>query len=64
VSLLLVDEADGRVLAVLETLGEALEVLEHLADDPAAAGLCLVEMSRGGGSLAAYESTTTLRILS
>ena len=63
-SLLLVDDADGRVLAVLETLDEAIEILEHLADDPAANGMCLVELSRGGGSLAAYESTTTLRVLS
>jgi hypothetical protein len=64
VSLLLVDDADGRVLAVLETLDEAIEVLEHLAEDSAADDLCLVELSGGGGSLAAYESTTTLRVLS
>ena len=63
-SLLLVDDTDGRILAELETLEEAIETLEHLAEDPAAAGLCLVEISRGGGSLAGFESTTTLRVLS
>lgn len=63
-SLLLVDDTDGRILAELETLDEAIEALEYLADDPAAAGLCLVEVGQGGGALAAFESTTTLRILS
>jgi len=64
VSLLLVDDTDGRILAELETIDEALEVLELLADEPAAEGLCLVQLSRGGGSLAAYGSTTTVRVLS
>jgi hypothetical protein len=63
VSLLLVDDADGQVLAELETLEEAVEVMSRLAHDPEAAGLCLVELGGGGGSLASYESTTTLRVL-
>jgi hypothetical protein len=64
VSLLLVDDTDGRILAELETIDEAIEVLELLADDPAAEGLCLVQFGQGGGSLAAYGSTTTVRVLS
>jgi hypothetical protein len=38
-------------------------MMERLARDPAAAGLCLVEFGRGGGSLAGFESSTTLRVL-
>ena len=61
--LLLVDDADGQVLAKLETLEEALEILERLAEDPATANLCLVETGGGGGALTSFESTTTLRVL-
>jgi len=63
VSLFLVDDTDGRVLAELETLDDAIEIMEHLASDPTTAGLCLVELGRGGGSLAGFESSTTLRVL-
>ena len=61
--LLLVDDTDGQVLAELETLEEALEIMERLAQDPAAANLCLVEFGGGGGALTSFESTTTLRVL-
>ena len=44
-------------------LEDAIEMMERLARDPATAGLCLVELSRGGGSLAGFESSTTLRVL-
>ena len=62
-SLFLVDDTDGRVIAELETLGEALEIMERLAEDPEAAGLCLVEFGRGGGAVTSYESSTTMRVL-
>jgi hypothetical protein len=64
VTLLLVDDTDGRIIAELDMLDEALEVLELLADDSAAEGLCLVQLRQGGGSLAAFGSTTTVRVLS
>ena len=63
-TLLLVDDTDGRIIAELETIDEAMEVLEHLADDPAAEGMCLVQLDQGGGSLAAFASSTTVRVLS
>jgi hypothetical protein len=63
VSLFLVDDTDGRILSELETLEEAIEMMECLARDPETAGLCLVEFGRGGGSLAGFESSTTLRVL-
>jgi hypothetical protein len=63
VSLLLVDDTDGQVLAELETLEQAFEILERLAQDPAAADLCLVELGGGGGALTSLQSTTTLRVL-
>jgi hypothetical protein len=63
VSLFLVDDTDGRILAELETLDEAIEMMDCLARDPEAAGLCLVEFGRGGGTLAGFESSTTLRVL-
>jgi hypothetical protein len=62
-SLFLVDDTDGRILAELETLEDAIEMMERMARDPATAGLCLVEFGRGGGSLAGFESSTTLRVL-
>jgi hypothetical protein len=62
-SLFLVDDTDGRVLAELETLADALEIMERLAWDPEAEGLCLVEFGRGGGAVAGFESSTTLRVL-
>ena len=63
-SLLLVDDRDGRVVAELETLDEAIEVMEHLASEPDTAHLCLVDLRQTSGALAGYESSTTLRILS
>jgi hypothetical protein len=62
-SLFLVDGADGQILAELETLDEAIQVMERLAQDPEAARLCLVEFRGGGGSLASYQSTTAVRVL-
>jgi hypothetical protein len=63
VGLLLVDDADGQVLAELETLEEALEIMERLAQDPAGANLCLVDFGGGGDVLTSFQSTTTLRVL-
>jgi len=63
VSLFVVDDTDGLILAELETLEDAIEMMERMARDPATAGLCLVELGRGGGSLAGFESSTTLRVL-
>jgi hypothetical protein len=63
VGFLLVDDADGQVLAELETIEEALEILERLAQDPGTANLCLVEFGGGGGALTSFQSTTTLRVL-
>jgi hypothetical protein len=63
-SLLLVDDRDGRVVAELETLDEAVAVMEHLARDPETDHLCLVELRHASGALAGYDSSTTVRVLS
>jgi hypothetical protein len=62
-SLLLVDETDGRIVAELETAHEAIQVMARLAQDPEAAHLCLVELRAGGGSLASFNSSTAVRVL-
>ena len=62
-SLVLVDDTDGRVVAELETLDDAIEAMERLAQNPDTANLCLVDFGDTGGSLARVQSSTTLRVL-
>jgi hypothetical protein len=63
VSLFLVDDTDGRIVAELETLEEAIEAMEFLAQNPETANLCIVEFGDNGGSLALVQSSTALRVL-
>jgi hypothetical protein len=64
-SLLLVDDRDGRVVAELEDQEHALRLLERLSqDDPdAAESLCIVAFHDRQGAMVATESSLTIRPL-
>jgi hypothetical protein len=64
-SLLLVDDHDGRVVAELESPEQALRLLERIAsDDPDTAdSLCIVALDRRPGEIVASESSVTIRPL-
>ena len=64
-TLLLVDDRDGRIVAELESQEEALLVLESLADeDPDTAdSLCIVVFHDRSGGMVGTESSVTLRPL-
>jgi hypothetical protein len=63
--LLLVDDRDGRVVAVVETQDEALRILEAFVDDGETFPpcLCLVETSSRHGTLAGAETSVAVRPL-
>jgi hypothetical protein len=62
-SLLLVDDRDGRVIAELESHEEALRLLERLAgaDPETAERLCIVAFNDHQGAMVATESSVTIR---
>jgi hypothetical protein len=62
---MLVDDRDGRVLAVLEDVEQAFELLDEVAcDDPELAdALCIVRFDSHHGTFVGAESTTRVRLL-
>ena len=66
---MLVDDRDGRVLAVLDDLEDAFELLDELLDEAAeddpelVAALCIVRFDSRHGSLVGADSTTRVRLL-
>jgi hypothetical protein len=64
-SLLLVDDRDGRVVAQLETHEQALNLLERLAtnDPDMADSLGIVAFRDRHGAIVATESSVTIRPL-
>ena len=60
--LLLVDDRDGRIVAELESVDEAIGVLEAMASEDAdfPEYLCLVEVRSAHGSL--FETDTGIKI--
>lgn len=64
-TVLLVDERDGRIVAELETDEEVSAVVESWArDDADAEHLCLVQVTSRDGSFIGTNSTVTVRPLS
>ena len=64
-SVLLVDDRDGRVLAELESQERALRMLERVArvEPDMADSLCIVSFRTRPGSIVATESSVTIRSL-
>ena len=64
-SLLLVDDRDGRIVAELVSEDEALCVLEAMASDDASLPefLCLVETRSAHGSILGTDTTIEIRTL-
>ena len=64
-TLLLVDDRDGRIVAELESQEQALRLLESLArDDPDTAdALCIVAFHDHQGAMVATDSSVTIRPL-
>jgi hypothetical protein len=62
---MLVDDRDGRVLAVLDDLEDAFELLDDVTDDDPelADALCIVRFDSRHGSVVGAESTTRVRLL-
>jgi hypothetical protein len=62
---LLVDDRDGRVLAVIDEVDRALRALDRIEqDDPESAqALCLVRFGEHPGSLLGHETTWRVRSL-
>jgi len=62
---MLVDDRDGGVLAVLEDVQQAFELLDEVAsEDPElAAALCIVRFDSRHGAVLGAESTTRVRLL-
>jgi hypothetical protein len=65
VSLLLVDDQDGRVVAEVESQEQALRLLACLdsADPELAESLCIVAFHEGQGGLLGVDSSLTMRTL-
>jgi hypothetical protein len=64
-TLLLVDDRDGRIVAEVETEEDARAVLEARAsdDDPMPDYLCLVELESRHGSIVGTDSSVKIRPL-
>jgi hypothetical protein len=65
-SLLLVDDRDGRIVAELESEDEALAVLEAMVgeDERLPEYLCLVELRSARGSVLGTDTSIKFRTLS
>ena len=65
-SLLLVDDRDGRIVAELESEDEAVGVLEAMASEDAGwpEYLCLVDVRSAHGSLLGTDTSIKIRALS
>ena len=64
-AVLLVDDRDGRVLAVIESVEEAQRVLEAWARDDGSVPdyVCLVELRSHQGAIVGTDSSTKIRPL-
>jgi hypothetical protein len=64
-SLLLVDDRDGRVLAEVETQEDARNLIERLwADEDVPDYLCLVEFHSHAGAIVGADASVRIRPLS
>ncbi len=62
---MLVDDRDGRVVAEVELLSDALQVLDEVSkeDSELASALCLVRFDNHQGALIGTESTLRVHVL-
>ena len=64
-SLLLIDDRDGRILAEVKTPDEAQQLVELLwSDEDVPPYLCLVELHSRRGAIIGTDTTLTVRPLS